>query len=122
MRKPLDGSSEARQLAVVPELARRLDAATGADLPFTATAGERAALLGAVSGSLLRDFDGDDMAPGIGVSRGHDRDHPDTVFVAFMRDCPGNDQKLRQLWYWPDGRPYALMWSDNYDADAAANR
>ena len=122
MKKPIEDSPEARPLAIVPQLARRLGTAARADLPFSATSEERTALLGSISGSPLLDFDAEDMASCIEVACGHDRGHPDTVFVAFMRDCPGNDQKLRQLWYWPDGTPYALMWSDNHDADAAANR
>ena len=122
MKMLLADSPEARQLTIVPELARRLDGATRSDLPFTATPEHRMELLQSVNGTVLQEFDAEDMAPTIEVTQGHDGQHPDTVFVVFMRDFPEDDQKHRALFYWPDGRPYALFHTDSYDADYAADR
>ena len=46
MKMLLADNPEARQLTIVPELARRLDGATRADLPFTTTPEQRTAYLG----------------------------------------------------------------------------
>jgi hypothetical protein len=111
MRVPLEDSGDAHSLSVVPAISSRVSGATKEELPLGITDEETACLLESISGQVQQIFCADDLSPAVVVSRAHDSSHPNTTFVAFMRESEDGKQ-FWHLMYWPDGRPYALVGQD----------